>query len=433
MNKAKAKQCILWATIAVSTLSIWAATPVHAGRVIAWGWNYYGQCDAPAGDDFVAVAANWKHSLALRSDGTVVGWGQNNQGQSDPPPGNDFVAVSAGLVHSLALRADGSLYAWGYDGNGECKVPPGNDFVDIDAGDHHNLALRSDGSIVAWGESGGGLSDVPPGNGYIAISAGHRSSAAVRADGSLVVWGSPICSLSDGPGDCNTPTGSDFVGVSTDGFIESHAVALRSDGSLVAWGGNSYGQLNVPQGKDFIGIGAGSHHGVAVGSDGSVVAWGLNDEGQCNVPVGIDAVAVAGGSKHTIALLGEPTTEAPIADAGPDIAASANEEVLLDANASTAPAGEIILYTWTRLPDGVVIYSGPDPNCTTRALGRAEEMIRLTVTDNSQVTASDTMVIVNRMLQNIKDLLDSMKVSDLNQDRSVDMLDMAVLAETWLR
>jgi alpha-tubulin suppressor-like RCC1 family protein len=99
-------------------VSFWAGEPVFAGRIAAWGWNYYGQCDVPSGNDFIAIAARWKHSLALKSDGSIVGWGQNNHRQSDSPTGNDFIAISAGCVHSLALKADGSLLAWGYNGNG---------------------------------------------------------------------------------------------------------------------------------------------------------------------------------------------------------------------------------------------------------------------------------------------------------------------------
>jgi len=51
----------------------------------------------------------------------------------------------------------------------------------------------------------------------------------------------------------------------------------------------------------------------------------------------------------------------------------------------------------------VIVYSGPEPTCTIRALGRAEEVFELTVTDDDLFTASDTVVIINKLL---KDLLD---------------------------
>jgi len=39
------------------------------GTVVAWGWNYYGQCNVPAGlSNVVAVAGDGYHSLALKVD-----------------------------------------------------------------------------------------------------------------------------------------------------------------------------------------------------------------------------------------------------------------------------------------------------------------------------------------------------------------------------
>jgi len=35
------------------------------GKVAAWGWNFFGQCNVPGGNDFVAIAGSWYNSLAL--------------------------------------------------------------------------------------------------------------------------------------------------------------------------------------------------------------------------------------------------------------------------------------------------------------------------------------------------------------------------------
>jgi hypothetical protein len=164
--------------------------------------------------------------------------------------------------------------------------------------------------------------------------------------------------------------------------------------------------------------------------------------------------------------IGTPT-EPPIAEAGDDIVADANEEVTLDGSASSDPDGQIIKYTWKRLPDGVIIYSGSDPTCQTRALGRVEEVIELTVTDNSMATATDTVKIINQTTQDLKDqlaalesqieqlqqqnqqqqdLLDricawppikqwlrrAIRLGDLNYDGKVNMSDFALLAKDWL-
>jgi hypothetical protein len=144
------------------------------------------------------------------------------------------------------------------------------------------------------------------------------------------------------------------------------------------------------------------------------VAWGENDAGQSNVPDVEDVVAIAAGNEYSVVLF-EPRID-PIADAGPDIVACANEQVTLDASGSHDPDGQIIRYTWTRLPDGAVIYVGDQPTCTTGALGRAEELIELTVMDNHSLTASDTLRIVNRMLQDLQDQVDDMSAGQVDID-----------------
>jgi hypothetical protein len=149
------------------------------------------------------------------------------------------------------------------------------------------------------------------------------------------------------------------------------------------------------------------------------------------------------------------------------LVADANEQVTLDGSGSSDPDGQIIKYAWKRLPDGVVIYSGPEPTCQTKALGRVEEVIELTVTDDSLATATDTLRIISRTTQQLKDQLATLqsqieqlqqqqqetrslvdricsyppikwwlrraiKLGDLNGDGEVDMSDFALFTKGWL-
>ena len=92
----------------------------------------------------------------------------------------------------------------------------------------------------------------------------------------------------------------------------------------------------------------------------------------------------------------------PIADAGEDIVADADEEVTLNASASSDTDGNIVEYTWTALPEEEVLYSGPNSTFTTKTLGRVEEVIKLTVTDDHGATAEDTVSIFSKRVEEIE-------------------------------
>jgi alpha-tubulin suppressor-like RCC1 family protein len=85
---------------------------------VAWGYNYDGQTNVPAGlNNVVAIAAGGNedcgHSLALKNDGTVVAWGNNDFGQTNVPADlSNIIAISAGGYYNLALCSDGSIVSW---------------------------------------------------------------------------------------------------------------------------------------------------------------------------------------------------------------------------------------------------------------------------------------------------------------------------------
>ena len=117
---------------------------LQAGRVVAWGFNNWGQTTV-AGNltNVIAVAAGAVHTLVLNEDGTVVAWGYNGHGQTNVPSGlRDVIAVAAGSYHSLALKADGSVVAWGDNDLGQSSVPAGlRDVIAVAGGD--TIARRS--------------------------------------------------------------------------------------------------------------------------------------------------------------------------------------------------------------------------------------------------------------------------------------------------
>ena len=230
------------------------------------------------------------------SAGTLAAWGRNNYGQCDIPAGSDFVAISAGAYHSLYLKSDDSITASGLNSKGQCDVPTENNFVAIGAGNYHSLALKSDGSLVAWGNNTYGQCNVPSGNNFVAITCGYWCSRAFKSDGSGMVWGWNQYPHS-------VASNEEYAAIADGGF---HSLGLRFDGSLSAWGLNNYRQCDVPEGNDFVAVARGEYHSLALKSDGSAVASGLNEYQQFDVPTSADFVAVARGVYHGISAVGEP-------------------------------------------------------------------------------------------------------------------------------
>lgn len=64
--------------------------------------------------------------------------------------------------------------------------------------------------------------------------------------------------------------------------------------------------------------------------------------------------------------------------------------------------------SWNMFGNACRITWCPDPVCTTHALGRAEELIELTVTDNDHDTASSTVKIVNALVHELKEAIDNL-------------------------
>ena len=153
------------------------------GKVVAWGSDWVGQTNVPAGvSNIVAIAAGEFHSLALKANGTVVAWGFDGDGKTLVPAGlSNVVAIAAGQNHSLALKADGTVVAWGQDVAGVLDVPPGlSNVTAISASYVQSLALKADGTVVAWGD----VTNVPPGMSNVtAIAAGGTYNLALVSEG----------------------------------------------------------------------------------------------------------------------------------------------------------------------------------------------------------------------------------------------------------
>src|ERR671921_406730 len=148
------------------------------GTVLAWGRNNFGQLgtgtttdsNTPVQvlSDVKAIGTGYAHSLALKNDGTLWAWGKNEFGElgagtttnrNTPVQVRGFsdeqAIIDGGYRHSLALKSDGTVWAWGRNKFGQLgaagtitqrnapvQVRGISGVQDVDAGGNHNLAIR---------------------------------------------------------------------------------------------------------------------------------------------------------------------------------------------------------------------------------------------------------------------------------------------------
>lgn len=287
------------------------------GSVSAWGDNYAGESDVPAGlRGLTAIAAGNSHSLALKADGTVVAWGDNGSGQTDIPAGLTGVkAIGAGYFFSLAVTSDGGVVAWGDNYGGQIDVPAGLSGVTaVAAGQNFVVALLEDGTVTAWGDNTYTQTDVPVGlTDVVQISANNTATVAVKSDGTTVAWGY------DGYGQVAGAIGQTNITQVSVGVYD--VVALKGDGTVTAWGINVHGSTDVPLDlSGAVAVAAGEQTSYAILSDGTIRAWGLleticdnPDPGACDgfvptiysPPVGLSGItAIAADFNHALAIEG---------------------------------------------------------------------------------------------------------------------------------
>jgi hypothetical protein len=335
-------------------------------RIVLWGDTSFGQTNIPTGASGIkAIAAGYRHCLALRSNGTVVAWGDNQAGQTNVPPTlSGVMAVAAGEYHSMALRSNGTVVAWGLNSNGQTNVPGSvAGAVAIAAGRSHSLALLGNGMVIAWGDGASGQTNLPPGlAGVTAISAGDTHSLALKSNGSLAAWGD------NDSGQSIIPDG--MTNIMAIGAGYHHNLVVRSNGTVAAWQLNVYGETTVPPGlSNVIAVAGGYFYSMALKSDGTVVAWGDSNSGKTNVPLGLTNVSAISAHWETSMAL-TPTAVCPpgLPDnfecratlAGSDLSfsvsnTSATSEPGEPSHFGFQDAGKSLWYSWTAPFSGAAV------------------------------------------------------------------------------
>jgi hypothetical protein len=127
---------------------------------------------------WASISAGGSHSAAIRTEGTLWTWGDNLSGQlglssttkSAVPVqvvlagnANNWSAVSAGLKHTVAIRTDGTLWTWGSNSNGQIgnntlldqtapvQIGTSTGWTSVAAGGQHSIGMMLDNTLWTWG------------------------------------------------------------------------------------------------------------------------------------------------------------------------------------------------------------------------------------------------------------------------------------------
>ncbi len=290
--------------------------------VVAWGaknTKNYGQAVIPlaAQSAVQSIAAGYRHSLALKNDGSVVAWGDNSKGQTSVPAaaqsGVTAIAAGGGAItwypyygavgHSVALKTDGSVIGWGQNDDGQALpvlAAAGSGVTAIAAGARHTVALKSNGDVIGWGSNAQGQLNLSGWHNVVKIAAGSFHTIGLKSDGSLLVTGGYL-GAQTGLG--NIPSFSDPITAVSAG-LETNSVL--SGTQPTTWGITENGTVPSLYGLwyGWTALASGNYHELLLGASGGVSAYGRNSEGQTEVPLmaqsGVDAIAA--GAFHSMAL-----------------------------------------------------------------------------------------------------------------------------------
>jgi len=141
---------------------------------VATGYDYYGALNVSGWTGITQVAANYFHTVGLKSDGTVVAVGYSGDGALNVSSWSGIIRISAGEYHIAGLKADGTVVAVGRNNYGQTNVSDWNLAAapmtpcDFNSDGKPDLLWRNrtTGAIATWLMDG--ITLIPPGGVAIA-------------------------------------------------------------------------------------------------------------------------------------------------------------------------------------------------------------------------------------------------------------------------
>jgi hypothetical protein len=94
------------------------------------------------------IAVGYKHSCALKIDGTVECWGNDEHGETTVSNGLVAKQVAAGEGFSFDLKMDNNVECWGDNNSEKTTVPNGLVAKQIALGSSHACAIKLDDTPI---------------------------------------------------------------------------------------------------------------------------------------------------------------------------------------------------------------------------------------------------------------------------------------------
>lgn len=192
------------------------------GTLWGWGTNVYGMLNLGIANvellpvqvstetDWAKIKAGSHHTLAIKEDGTLWACGLNDEGQLGDGTNtnrfnfvqigsdNDWSDLAAGYLfkHSVAIKADGTFWGWGSNLTdvlgglpAQVNIPTqlGTDtnWSQVATGYYTTKAIKTDGTL--WITTATGFDQIGTDNDWNSIDCGGGHFFAMKTDGTL--WG----------------------------------------------------------------------------------------------------------------------------------------------------------------------------------------------------------------------------------------------------
>lgn len=224
-------------------------------------------------------------------------WNPNTSIVSVTPLQTSFLGISGGKGFVCGVRSDtGRPLCWNTHNLTSPKRLKNQAYSDIVSGTSHVCALSqasSNGSFATcWRNESIELA-TPPQQAFTSLASGGDFVCGIKSpDSTVQCWGDSVVSK---------PPNATFSSIQA-GL--SHACGLTDAFNAMCWGDNTYNQLEVPDGKQFLSLALGEQHSCGIEAfTRNVICWGNSSQARTSPPTNLTFSTIAAGGSFTCGIL----------------------------------------------------------------------------------------------------------------------------------